>query len=418
MYMNGFECVRCGTLAAADYDGYVCPKCGANMQITYDYEALRNLPDGPFDKSASGPARYLNVLPLDSAEFLPTLRVGQTPLYDMPRMAARAGVAKLYIKDDGLNPSGSFKDRASAVAVAVAAEKKVKMTAGASTGNAGSSMACMSANTGQSCVIFVPAGAPEAKITQLLIFGAHVVAVEGSYDDAFDLCMKFCEKHGWFNRNTGFNPYTREGKKVCSFEMWEQLDGKFTDWLAVPTGDGNIISGIWKGLCDLQRLGLIERPPRLLCSQSEQSNAITQTVRKLNGTAPTSWTEVEITPISASTLADSISVDIPRDGLTAVRGVIESGGTAVEVPDADILAAIKELASSCGVFAEPAAATTWAAVRKAVREEIIKPDETVLCLLTGNGLKDVASARKAAGAPIHIKPDLAEAEKALASLLN
>jgi len=218
------------------------------------------------------------------------------------------------------------------------------------------------------CVIFVPEKAPAAKIAQLLIFGATVLAVKGSYDDAFDLCMAVCEKRGWFNRNTGHNPFTREGKKTAAFEIYEQL-GRIPDWVAVPTGDGNIIAGVWKGFCDLKEAGIVDRTPKMLCAQSEESAAISQAVWKLQktGRSPSDWKHVAIAPVSATTLADSISVDIPRDGLAAVRAVVESGGAAVTVPDADILGAIPEMARGAGVFAEPAAACAWATRRSSTR---------------------------------------------------
>ncbi len=291
-----------------------------------------------------------------------------------------------------------------------ARETGAKVLCGASTGNAGSSMACLAASVGMPCVIFVPEKAPAAKIAQLLIFGATVLAVKGTYDDAFDLCMEVCAKRGWFNRNTGHNPFTREGKKTAAFELYDQL-GKIPDWVVVPTGDGNILAGIWKGFRDLKESGIAHRMPKMLCAQSEESNAISTAAWKLQqaGAASPDWKNVEIAPVAATTVADSISVDIPRDGLAAVRAVMESGGAAVTVPDAEILAAIPELARGAGVFAEPAASCAWAGLKKAARDGLVKPDETVVCMITGNGLKDVASARKVAGDPVPLENNVAAA---------
>ncbi|MDD2520857.1 MAG: threonine synthase [Kiritimatiellae bacterium] len=399
---TGFRCFRCGTEQKADFSGYACPACGGNLEVRYAWPAGR--PAGWWvDDSRRDIFRYRALLPVSDLALASPLRVGLTPLYEAPRLGAAAGLNRLFLKDDGQNPSASFKDRAGAVALVRARETGAAVLCGASTGNAGSSMACLAASVGMPCVIFVPEKAPAAKIAQLLIFGATVLAVKGSYDDAFDLCMAVCEKRGWFNRNTGHNPFTREGKKTAAFEIYEQL-GRIPDWVAVPTGDGNIIAGVWKGFCDLKEAGIVDRTPKMLCAQSEESAAISQAVWKLQktGRSPSDWKHVAIAPVSATTLADSISVDIPRDGLAAVRAVVESGGAAVTVPDADILGAIPEMARGAGVFAEPAAACAWAGLTKAAREGMVKPDETVVCLCTGNGLKDVASARRAAGEPVAV----------------
>jgi threonine synthase len=366
---------------------------------------------GPWwlDESRQDVFRYQPLLPVSRLELAAPLRVGWTPLYEAPRLGAMAGLKNLRLKDDGQNPSASFKDRAGAVALVRARETGARVLCGASTGNAGSSMACLAASVGMPCVIFVPEKAPAAKIAQLLVFGAKVLAVKGSYDDAFDLCMAVCARRGWFNRNTGHNPFTREGKKTVAFEIFEQL-GRIPEWVVVATGDGNILSGAWKGFRDLQEAGIADGTPKMLCAQSEESAAISAAARQLQAAGGTpDWTKVEIAPVRATTLADSISVDIPRDGLAAVRAVVESGGAAVTVPDAEILAAIPEIARGAGVFAEPAASCAWAALKKAAREGIVRPEETVVCLITGNGLKDVARARQTTGEPISVEASVAAA---------
>ena len=398
---SGYRCFRCGTEQGTDFNGYVCPACGGNLEVRHAWP--QGAPDGWWiDKSRHDIFRYRALLPVSNLDLASPLRVGMTPLYDAPRLGAKAGLDRLFIKDDGQNPSASFKDRAGAVALVRARETDAAVLCGASTGNAGSSMACLAASTGTPCVIFVPEKAPPAKIAQLLIFGAKVLAVQSTYDDAFDLCMAVCEERGWFNRNTGHNPFTREGKKTAAFEIYEQL-GRIPDWVSVPTGDGNIIAGIWKGFCDLKEAGIADRTPKMLCTQSELSASISRTAWALQkaGSKP-DWTQVDIEPVQATTVADSISVDMPRDGLAAVRAVIESGGAAVTVPDADILAAIPEIARNAGVFAEPAASCAWAGLKKAATDGIVKPDETVVCMITGNGLKDVAGARKTAGEPLSV----------------
>jgi len=325
-----------------DFGGYVCPACGGNLEIRYQWPSEKGT--WWIDESRRDIFRYRALLPVSDLSLASPLRVGMTPLYEATRLGAMVGLNKLFLKDDGQNPSASFKDRAGAVALVRARETGASVLCGASTGNAGSSMACLAASVGMPCVIFVPEKAPAAKIAQLLIFGAKVLAVKGTYDDAFDLCMEVCDKRGWFNRNTGHNPFTREGKKTAAFEIFEQL-GTIPDWVVVPTGDGNILAGIWKGFCDLKEAGIVDKTPKMLCAQSEKSAAISQTVWKLQkaGNSTPDWKTVEIAPVTATTVADSISVDIPRDGLAAVRAVVESNGMAVTVPDEAILAAIPEL---------------------------------------------------------------------------
>ncbi len=401
--VSGFTCIACAARQPASFTGMTCPECGGNLDVQYDYHAVD---PARWMIERDDIFRYAALLPLRDLTFIPPQRVGRTPLYHARRAGASLGLDHLYIKDDGLNPSASFKDRAGAVALAVARERGAAVIAGATTGNAGSSMACLAGGAGFPCVIFVPAAAPPAKIAQLLVFGATVIAVRGSYDQAYDLCAEVCRRKGWFNRNTGFNPFTREGKKTCSFELWEQLGRRAPDHVLVCTGDGNIISGIWKGFRDLQTLGLIKRLPRLHAVQSEKSASIAMAIRELNGRRPHAWTEVVIPKVDATTIADSISVDVPRDGLAAVRAVVETGGEAITVSDEEIIAAIPELARATGVFAEPAAAASWAGLNQMVSEGRIARDERVVCLVSGNGLKDVARAREAVGSPITVEADV------------
>ena len=283
----------------------------------------------------------------------------------------------------------------------------------ASTGNAGSSLACVAAAAGINAVVFVPESAPVAKLTQALSFGATVLAVRGSYDDAFDLCLAASDEFGWFNRSTGFNPFTREGKKICAWEIWASLDGRVPDRVVVPTGDGNILSAMWKGWCELQTVGLIDRLPKIDCAQSSGSDAISRTVRTVRSGPDVGWSAVQLEAVAADTIADSISVDLPRDGLAAVRAIIESGGEAVTMPDDAILAAIPEMARHSGVFPEPAAAAPWAAIKQLMSEKKIAADETIVCLVSGSGLKDIASARTVTGQPQVIDPSL-EAVRAAA----
>ena len=413
-YFAGYRCYACGEELGKDFVGYCCPKCGGNLEVRYAWPAGHPNPRWWAEEGRRDIWRYEALLPVGKGAGSP-LRVGGTPLLRAERLGEKAGLKELWVKDDGQNPSASFKDRAGAVALARAREIGAEVICGASTGNAGSSMACLAASVGMKCVIFVPETAPAAKIAQLLVFGAKVIAVKGTYDEAFDLCMAVCEKRGWFNRNTGWNPFTREGKKTVSFEIYEQL-GAVPDWVAVSSGDGNILSGVWKGWRDLKEAGVIEKTPRLLCCQSAESDAIARGVaaaRRLGvGGDGSDGSRLKVPEVRATTVADSISVDIPRDGVAAVRAVVESGGEVSVVPDAEILGAIPEIARGCGVFSEPAAACAWAGLKAASAKGVVGADERVVVVSTGNGLKDIASARKAAGEPVKIGASVEEAMEA------
>jgi threonine synthase len=258
-------------------------------------------------------------------------------------------------------------------------------------------------------VILAPKTAPRAKIAQLLIYGAKVILVDGSYDDAFDLTVDAAQVLGWYCRNTGYNPFTAEGKKTAAFEMCEQLtlttrdvDESIEGWKTPDTvftsvGDGNIISGLHKGFRDLHALGWVEKIPKVFGVQSTGSAAIYNAFQ--------AETE-KITAVKANTLADSISVDLPRDGIRALRAATQTGGAFLSVTDDQILGAIRDLAKVEGIFAEPAGATSYAGLVKAMELGLLNVDEHHLVLVTGSGLKDISAAMDAVGEPEVIKPNL------------
>jgi threonine synthase len=305
------------------------------------------------------------------------------------------GLATLHLKDEGRNATGSLKDRASSIGVVKAREKRKSIIACASTGNAASSCAGMAASLGLRSVIFVPQRAPEAKVAQLLVFGATVLRVRGSYEDAFQLCQRSCERWGWYNRNSGINPYLVEGKKTAGLEIAEQLAWEPPDWVAVSVGDGCTVAGVWKGFRELKTLGIVRRTPRMLGVQA--AGAAPVTAAFFSGEA--------LRPIEPSTLADSIAVGVPRNWKKAVLAVRESGGTMIDVSDGEILDAMRYTGRLSGIFAEPAAATSVAGLRRAVAEGRVGRRASAVALITGSGLKDVQSARAAAGEPYEIAPD-------------
>ena len=410
----GYRCSLCGAEFLPNQITYTC-SCGGNLDVQLDYESIKKKyqPDDFLCRDENNLWRYLPLLPVafpKRGERTPLGLAGGTPVVALTRLARKLGLEQLWLKDESRNPTASFKDRASAVVVARAIETNVETVVTASTGNAGAALAGMAAAVGQKAVIFAPKTAPPAKVAQLLVFGAKVLLVDGSYDDAFDLTVKASAEFGWYCRNTGYNPLTVEGKKTAAFEIWEWMSSAKLGLrngapltVFVSVGDGNIISGIHKGFKDLLALGWLERMPRLIGIQAEGSAAIANAFKA---------GDEKIIPVKSTTLADSISVDLPRDGVRAVRAARETGGTYLTVSDAEILAAIAELGAQ-GIFAEPAGATAYAGLAAAKAQGLLDPGAPVLVVNTGSGLKDVRAAMQAVQAAPIIQPDLESVKKHL-----
>ena len=399
-----YQCVVCGATYHLDEISYTCPVCGDVGTLDVIYKA-----DGHFYTSAERPINFWqqhDILPLAQEAPEAIRNLGNTPLIQgefLQGLAQKIGVAEISLKNDGLNLTGSFKDRASAMVVAHARHNlKVRTIATASTGNAAAALAGICAAVdGVEAVIFVPASAPPAKIAQIIVFGAKVILVDGSYDTAFDLCGEACAEFGWYNRSTGINPITTEGKKTVAHEIVAQTNGNLPDVIVVSVGDGSIIGSVYKGFAEMLVRGWISHMPRLIGVQSAGSDAL---VHAWENDIPPE----KMQPHPAHTIADSISSSLPRDRAKALRAVRESNGAFIRVSDAEILAAIPELAQATGVFAEPAAAATYAALEPALKSGRIQPHERVLLLITGNGMKDVNSALQSVKAllPEPTVPDL------------
>jgi threonine synthase len=408
----GYQCSLCDEQYQLTEVDYVCPQDGGNLDVILNYDAISQSVN-PSDIQTSEDFsmwRYLPLLPVNDpgGKGTPLRAVGWTPVYQPPHMAKELGLKQLWLKDESPNPTASFKDRASALIVARAREIEAEVIITASTGNAGAALAGMAAAVGQKAVILVPKTAPPAKVAQLLVYGAEVILVDGNYDAAAALAVEASKEFSWYCRNTGYNPFTAEGKKTAAIEIWEQV--LLAQTLSKPlsvfvsVGDGNIISGLHKGFKDLHALGWLKQMPCIFGVQSEGSAAIAN--------AFDAGIE-EISPVSADTLADSISVDMPSDGVRALRAATQTDGGYVKVSDAEILTGIAKL-GGVGIFSEPAAASAYAGMVKALQSGQISPEDPVLVLLTGSGLKDVKAAMQATGDAPVIQPSLDALKEMLA----
>jgi threonine synthase len=427
-YLIGFRCSMCDAEYAPEEVTYTCPADNGNLDAVYDYAKMsRELyPRWITHSTDRSMWHYTPLLPTTlppthSPLPTPLTALGGSPLYRAPALERELDIRAIWLKDDGRLPSASFKDRASAMVIARAMTIGVRTIGVASTGNAAAALANLCAGTHMQAVIFVPEGTPEGKLAGILIHGARVFMVRGSYNDAVDLAAAACEKFGWYNRSTGVNPYTREGKKTAGFEIAEQLAAlgdketretkrpgntvaspfslsssssfRSPDVVIVPVGDGNIISGVHKGFRDLYALGWIEKMPRFIGATASLAPSL---YRAWQSSA------ARFETIPSQTIASGISVDRPCDGVMALRAVRDTGGGLIEATDDEMLEGMRELATKAGVFVEPACAAAYVALVKGRRNGMIAADDEVVLQLTGSGLKDTRSALRTAGKPTHI----------------
>ncbi|MEI6749973.1 MAG: threonine synthase [Bacteroidales bacterium] len=405
-----YQCNDCGKEYTVENVMYLCPACQKTntadlppkgvLKTVYDFVEISKItaPKNLFKHLQR--ENFLSLLPIKNIKSLPKLRIGKTPLYKFNQIDSSELGFELYLKDDSQNPTFSFKDRASALVSAWAKENGINTIIAASTGNAGSSLAGICASQMQRSVIFVPAAAPLAKLTQIVMYGATIIPVNGTYDQAFDLSVKASEMFGFYNRNTAYNPLTIEGKKTVSFELFGDLKQHIPDRIFVPVGDGVIISGVYKGFEDLLNLGIIEKMPVIVAVQAEGSCNLINNIGK------------EVFRVTASdTLADSISVDIPRNYFMAVNYLQQYQGEYITVSDAEILQASVKLSRSTGIFAEPAAVAAFAGMLKYKSKALIPDNSKNVVLLTGSGLKDLKFVQPVIKLPAPIQPDTSELEK-------
>ncbi|MBI9097990.1 MAG: pyridoxal-phosphate dependent enzyme [Spirochaetaceae bacterium] len=376
-----YICSECGKVYDIRPDLMVCPDCAENQ---IEDQPLAGVLEVRLTGEADSSFDLFDLLPVEK-EFFPPSPVGNTPLWEPENIRKRTGFKNLYIKDDGANPTSSFKDRASYLVSAFAKKNGINNIVLASTGNAGSSMAGIGAAAGQKITIFLPETAPPAKIIQALQYGAQVHKVAGNYDLAYDFSMEYSKRAGGMNRNTAFNPMTIEGKKTVSLELFKQL-GTVPDYVFISTGDGCILGGIYKGFEDLKKLGIIGQIPVIYSVQAEGSDALYR-----------AFHSGKFTNIPTSTVADSICVDVPRNGSYALKKLKTHGGRIIRVSDEQIIEAQSDLSASAGLFTEPAGSTAWAGFKKAAGE--LEKEALVVIMATGNGLKDTATALKGVRMP-------------------
>lgn len=382
--MFQYECSLCGKIYKRDEVKYLCPVCSIDYKpgeplkgvllAKFDYDYIKN----KFDKSNPD----LNLFSAVEKEYFPDYAYGNSPFFNPKRLSEEIGFENLWIKNDALNPSGSYKDRASFLLVAEANRINENTVVTASTGNAASSLAAVCASAGKKALIFVPESAPKAKLLQMYIYGADVIKVKGTYDDAFKLSLEYTDSNPGLNRNTAYHPLTIEGKKSSALEIFLQNGLKAPDVVFVPVGDGVIITGVYKGFYDLKEAGLINKIPKLICVQAESSNAVDNFIK----------TGIYKNADTPKTVADSISVSAPSNAYLAKKAVEESNGFSVLISDSEIMNAQVKLAKLSGVYAEPSSASVLAALEKS-KDKFDKKEQIVL-LITGSGLKDVESSIK------------------------
>ena len=404
--VKGLKCRECGKEYPAE-PIHVCEFCFGPLEVVYDYEEIKqNISREKIEKGPKSLWRYVDLLPVENPQV--GLTAGFTPLKKAERLGEVLGLKNLYIKDDSVNhPTLSFKDRVVSVALSKAKEFGFDTAACASTGNLANSVAAHSAQAGFNCYVFIPANLESQKIIGSLVFNPTVVAVEGNYDDVNRLCSEIANDLGWAFVNINIRPYYAEGSKTLAFEVAEQLGWRAPDVVVAPAASGSLYTKIWKGFKELEKVGLIgEVRTRMLGAQAEGCSPIAQ-----------AWREGRdfIKPVKPNTIAKSIAIGNPADGIYALQVARESNGAWETATDEEIIEGIKLLAETEGIFTETAGGTTIAVLKKYVEKGMISPEEIVVVYITGNGYKTMEVLEGKLSTPVRIKPTLKDfKEKVLA----
>ena len=404
-FVAGLTCHLCGAKYPAQAL-WVCTECLGPLEVSYDYEAIRKVLSRELIESRPLSLwRYLELLPVEEPRT--GFNSGFTPLVKARRLAKELGIAELYIKDDSVNhPTFSYKDRVVSVAATKCVELGFPVFGCASTGNLAGSVAAHAARLGLPCYVFIPNDLEPAKILGAAIYDPHVVAVEGNYDDVNRLCTQIADRYGWGFANINLRSYYAEGAKTMGFEIAEQLGWRFPQHIVSPVAGGTLLPRIHKGLREFKQLGLVSGDlPKIHAAQPAGSAPVVRAIE-----AGQEYPD----PVKPQTIAKSLAIGNPADGFQVVRVVKETGGSAAMVSDDEILDAIQLLARTEGIFTEPAGGTTLAATRALIKRGVIKPDESVVICITGNGYKTAEVMYDRVAKPTQIGRSLAEFEKVVA----
>ncbi len=401
------ECINCRTKYPIDEIIYFCKKCGDILEIKYDYDLIKDvLKKSDWKKKPLSVWRYQDIMPITDPSKIITLNEGGTGLHECKRLGKELGLKQLYVKNEGENPTGSFKDRGMTVGVTKAVELDAKSVICASTGNTSASLAAYAAKAGMQCAVLIPSGKiAYGKLAQAIIYGAKVIQVRGNFDQALDIVFELSEKHRNIYLLNSINPFRIEGQKSLGFEICEQLDYSPPDRVVVPVGNAGNISAIWKGFTEFYDLDFVKSKPKMTGIQAEGAAPIATAIK--NG-------DREIKPIlKPETVATAIRIGAPVSWKKAINAIRDSGGTAETVTDNEILNAQKILSRLEGLFVEPASASSIAGLKKLIENGTINKDERVVCVTTGHGLKDPDVAIRMNEKPLEVDAELTAIESAL-----
>ena len=398
------QCIQCKAEYTPYEVVYTCPKCNGLLEIVYDFSDL-SISRSYFDNIPLSVWKYKALLPVERDPI--TTNEGGTPLYRCERLAHTMGISGFYVKHEGLNPTGSFKDRGMTVGVSKALELGMKTVACASTGNTSASLAIYGAKAGIPVVVLLPAGkVAMGKVAQAIMHGAKVLSIRGNFDEALKLVRDLCDHEGFYLLNS-VNPYRLEGQKTIAFEIVDQLGWEVPDKLVLPVGNAGNISAIYKGFREFFELGLTDSVPKMIGIQAEESCPVVNAYKQ---------NHEDIVPVSRpETIATAIRIGDPVNAVKALRAIYQSGGLAESVSDEEIVAAQKDLARLEGIGVEPASASSVAGLRKLVRMGYIQSDETVVCVTTGHLLKDPEEVLEMCESPIEVDATAESVQKAVFS---
>jgi threonine synthase len=403
-FVAGLTCHLCGATYPAEAS-WVCAECLGPLEVSYDYAAIRSAISRTVVESRPRSLwRYLELLPVEEPRT--GFASGFTPLVRATRLARELGLSELYLKDDSVNhPTFSYKDRVVSVAATRAVELGFPVLGCASTGNLAGSVAAHAARLGLPCYVFIPHDLEPAKILGAAIYQPHVVAVDGNYDDVNRLCTQIADRYGWGFANINLRAYYAEGAKTMGFEIAEQLGWRFPDHVVSPVAGGTLLPRIFKGFRELREVGLVSGAlPKIHAAQAAGSAPVIHALE-----AGLEFPE----PVKPDTIAKSLAIGNPADGFQVIRVVHETGGAGASATDEEILQAVQLLARTEGIFTEPAGGTTLAVARKLVQRGVIRPDDSVVICITGNGYKTADVMFDRVASPTRIGRGLADFERAL-----